>query len=74
MGDDAEAMEHASALLCQGLCAVVERYRMEQLADGYDLAKKPVFLRLSVRSYPPLFDTKPEYIPMTELPPFDMDA
>eukprot|EP00974_Lingulodinium_polyedra_P119468 11171282-Lingulodinium_polyedra.AAC.1 len=27
-----------------GLCAVVERYRMEQLADGDDLTAKPVFL------------------------------
>eukprot|EP00974_Lingulodinium_polyedra_P002656 249407-Lingulodinium_polyedra.AAC.1 len=71
MGDDAPAMEHA---LCQGLCAVVERYRMEQLADGYDLTVKPVFLPLSVRSYPPLFDTRPEYRILSELPPFDMEA
>eukprot|EP00974_Lingulodinium_polyedra_P046121 4421189-Lingulodinium_polyedra.AAC.1 len=74
MGDDADAMEYMSAPLCQGLCAVVERYRMEQLADGYDLTKKPVFLPLSVHPYPHLFNTKPEYVLLRELPQFDMES
>eukprot|EP00974_Lingulodinium_polyedra_P100692 9753159-Lingulodinium_polyedra.AAC.1 len=47
---------------------------MEQLADGYDLKRKPVCLPLSVRSYPPLFNTNPEYSLLSELPPFDMEV
>eukprot|EP00974_Lingulodinium_polyedra_P106764 10336014-Lingulodinium_polyedra.AAC.1 len=74
MGDGAVATEYVSLPLCQGLCAVVERCRMEQLADGYDCAKKLVFLPLSVRSHQPLFNTKPEYATLRELPQFDMDS
>eukprot|EP00974_Lingulodinium_polyedra_P023166 2236296-Lingulodinium_polyedra.AAC.1 len=41
IGPDAEAMSYVSIPLSQGLSAVLERYRMEQLADGYDLRTTP---------------------------------
>eukprot|EP00974_Lingulodinium_polyedra_P043178 4145620-Lingulodinium_polyedra.AAC.1 len=47
IGPDAAVMDFMSIPLSQALSAVLERYRMEQLADGYDLRKVPVFLPLS---------------------------
>eukprot|EP00974_Lingulodinium_polyedra_P045157 4331506-Lingulodinium_polyedra.AAC.1 len=69
---DAEVMSYMSIPPSQGLSAALERYRMEQLADGYDLRTIPVSLPLSSLSYPPRFGERPEYEPLQELPGFDV--